>query len=84
MERKKRRSDWSVWATAGIVLPLVYLLSIGPAMWLAERAVEFGAPPWLVMGTLHAIYIPFDLFDATPLGRQLMQDYCSLFVNVGP
>jgi hypothetical protein len=35
-----RRERWAKWTLAGVALPVVYLLSVGPVIWLqAHRAV---------------------------------------------
>jgi len=36
-EPKKRRSAWPVWVGMVIALPVLYVLSLGPACWLAQK-----------------------------------------------
>lgn len=44
-EPKKRGAGWAVWVAVGcVVLPVLYVLSLGPACWLTEkRVIPFAA-----------------------------------------
>lgn len=54
-----RREAWAKWtAGAGICLPVLYLLSFGPACWWLSQPLEQSNVPILTMRRAPAVYEP--------------------------
>ncbi|HTB85871.1 MAG TPA: hypothetical protein VK742_19665 [Candidatus Sulfotelmatobacter sp.] len=66
---------WTV--TLLIVIPIIYLLSVGPALWLRDKT-GIGHSPWV--SSLSVIYQPFKWMYLHSAGfKNFMDAYLKLF-----
>lgn len=76
-EPKKLRSGWAVWVA---VLPILYVLSFGPALGLCDRAIHAGEDARTVLPPLRVFYFPLiETAKRVPAVESLGNDYASLF-----
>ena len=64
-EPKKRRNDWMVWVAVGIAIPILYVLSVGPACWVCvHTGTQFSSPPifYWPIGVAYNSFGPFHDF----------------------
>jgi len=72
MSADRKKPGWAFWATAAIiVVPVLYVLSFGPACWIASRTTESYMP---------AAYRPF---EHTILGEGLLSNLVRWYVGIG-
>jgi hypothetical protein len=74
---KKRRNDWLAWVAIGIVLPVLYVLSLGPVAYLIDQGIlSHNDEEYLVAG----FYRPLDpIFGPDGPLWDLGQSYLDLF-----
>lgn len=72
-----RRERWTKWtATAAVVLPVLYVASVGPAAWVAQQPWRSGGLYWALV----AIYHPLDQIDS--ISPQPIRDALDWYVNL--
>ena len=75
--RSERRSPWPAVVLVGL-LPVLYVLSSGPALWLVER---YARGSWVRRWTMN-FYLPLEwLADICPPFRDAISWYVCLFVS---
>ncbi|HEV8002003.1 MAG TPA: hypothetical protein VGP63_19095 [Planctomycetaceae bacterium] len=79
-EPKKRSRAWIVWAV--LVIPLLYTLSIGPAVWLelysplrGEKLRQFDEAAYAPLRRVHKTH---------PILEAAVDRYANLWVSLGP
>lgn len=70
-ERKKRWIDWTAFLIVGIALPILYVLSIGPACWLVTKKI-------IPLRFVETAYQPVvrAVVSSPPSIQQAMRSYC--------
>lgn len=78
----RRRRSWAAWiAVALVLLPVLYMASVGPVNWVLDKAgVEHDG--WLFR-TLDTFYAPLSYAAAMTRTDGLLLTYIGWFVDIG-
>jgi hypothetical protein len=72
--RRAKGGGWAVLALGLVLLPMLYVLSVGPTAWVFERIDTDSA--WAAWATFYAPL--FWVYDSVPLGRPVLRWYLHL------